>query len=264
VAEVTRLIEAYQFGEAGRMLYEFTWFELADWYVEAAKPALAGGDAEAAAPARAVLGAVLERTLRLLHPFIPFVTEAIWQHLPLGPGRAPALIVARWPAPYATDAAAEADFALLQELVHAVRNTRAEYEVAPGRRIPARLRASGRGAHLGASAAVLAFLARLDPDELVIGPETDAPQAAHATLVIGEGLTAWLPLAGMVDLERERERLKAEAGKLRAEVERLDVLLANESYTGRAPAAVVQRERDKRGEAAAKLAEVDARRAALG
>jgi valyl-tRNA synthetase len=257
IGDVTRFIEAFNFGEAGRTLYEFTWFELADWYVEAAKPALSGNDPEAATTARLVLGAVLERTLTLLHPFAPFVTEAIWGHLPHRADAAPALIVSRWPIAGRSDPAAETDFTLLQDLVRAIRNTRAEYEVAPGKRIAARITAGERAPALSEQAAVLAFLARLEPTQLEIGAALTPPTEAHATVVASEGVEVWLPLAGMVDLAKERARLEADAEQARKEIERLQALLANDNYTSRAPAAVVQRERDK-------LAEAEGRLGALG
>jgi valyl-tRNA synthetase len=264
IRDVTRLIEGYQFGEAGRTLYEFTWFELADWYVEAAKPALNGPDPARAETARMVLGAVLERTLTLLHPFAPFVTEAIWGHLPKAADAAPALIVSRWPTPLTVDEAAEADFALLQEIVRSIRNTRAEYEVEPGRRIAAGIRADERADMLREQAPVLAFLARLDPDQLAIGADLEPPAAAHATLVVAEGVEVWLPLAGMVDLARERARLAGEAEQARLDLARLQGHLANDNYVTRAPATVVQRDRDRLAETEARLASIAAKLASLG
>ena len=262
--EVTRLIEAYQFGEAGRLLYEFTWFELADWYVEAAKTAMQGADATAAETTRMILGSVLERTLTMLHPFAPFVTEAIWDYLPQDRTAAPALIVSHWPQPGRTDAAAEADFALVQELVRAVRNTRAEYEVAPGKRIAAHIHGGDQAAMLASQAPVMASLARLDPEALTIGPDLMEPQAAHATVVAGEGVQVWLPLAGMVDLEKERARLAAEAQDVRHNVSRLQQKLANEQYVQRAPAQVVERDRDQLAETERRLTAIEAKLASLG
>jgi len=264
IADATRCIEAYQFGEAGRTLYEFTWFELADWYVEAAKPALQGADPEAAETARLVLGAVLERTLTLLHPYAPFVTEAIWGHLPKPTTAAPALIVSHWPTAGRTDPVADADFSLLQDLVRAVRNTRAEYGVEPGKRIAAQVCAGGRAATLCEQLPVLAFLARLDPARLEIGADLTPPAEAHATVVVGEGVELWLPLAGMIDLAKERARLTAEADQARQDIARLQRQLANENYVGRAPAEVVQRDRDRLAEVEARLATLEAKIAGLG
>ncbi|MFN2114599.1 MAG: valine--tRNA ligase [Anaerolineae bacterium] len=253
-AEVTRLFDAHQYGEAGRQLYDFTWSELADWYVEASKVRLYGDDAAAAATARRVLVAVFERALTLLHPLMPFVTEALWQNVPRGADAAPALIVSRWPAPGRVDDTVEADFALVRDLVRGVRNARAEYDVEPGKRIAAIVSAGERAAVLERQAPVMCALARLDEAALVVADGAAPPDEAHATVIVGDGVEAWLPLAGMVDLDRERERLGAECDAVAAEVQRVEGVLANEQFVARAPAEVVQRERDRLEEAAARLA----------
>ena len=266
----TDLLERFQLGEAGRQLYEFAWHELADWYVEAAKARLYGDDAAAADTARQVLYHAFTRTLTMLHPFMPYVTEAVWGHLPHAEGDGPALIMARWPtsSPISSsgrrDEAAEATFTLIQDLVRGIRNARAEYDVEPGRRIAATIAAGGQAGPLAADAELLVTLARLDPEALTIGAAPPAPEGAHATVVAGEGVEAWLPLAGMVDLDKERGRLDAELDKARGEVERLNDVLANEGFVSRAPEAVVQRERDRRTEAVARVAALEERLAGLG
>jgi valyl-tRNA synthetase len=261
-AEATRLIDADQLGEAGRVLYEFAWNELADWYVEASKPALGeGGDR--AESARQVLYHVLERTLALLHPYVPFVTEAIWGHLPRRADDAPALIVARWPIAGARDSQAERAFELVQELARGIRNVRAEYDVPPGKRIPALVSLGDFALDASEASSLLAALARLDPETLRIEAAPEPPQESYATVVAGEGVEAWLPLAGLVDLERERERLAGSIAAAAGEVERLTHVLSNDAFTARAPEAVVQRERDKLEEARARLATLEERLAAL-
>jgi valyl-tRNA synthetase len=255
VAEATRLMEAFQVGEAGRELYEFAWGELADWYVESAKLTLFEESPRAEAT-RQVLYNVLERTLALLHPFMPFVTEAVWGHLPRRASDAPALIVSTWPTAGARDQAAEDAFALIQELVGGIRNVRAEYDVEPGRRVAAVVSLGASAVVPVEAATLLAGLARLDASALEIGHTTQPPTEAYATVVAAEGVEAWLPLAGLVDLERERARLEAGVAAAAAEVERLEAVLANASFTDRAPADVVQRERDR-------LDEARVRRAAL-
>ncbi len=137
-AEVTRLMDDNQYGEAGRQVRDFLWDEFCDWYIEAAKGRLYGEGADRATP-KAVLVAVLERAMRLLHPFMPFVTEAIWQALPEGARRGPALIVARWPVVDSAwiDEAAERDMAQLIAMVQGIRAIRSEYSVEPSHRIAA-------------------------------------------------------------------------------------------------------------------------------
>lgn len=262
-AEATRLLEAWQLGESGRHAYEFAWHELADWYAEAAKPRLygqGGGDPEIA---RQVLYRCLENTLILLHPYMPFVTEAIWGHLPRRPDGPPALMVSRWPEAGRRDAHAEAAFELVRDLVRGIRNARAEQDVTPGRRIAATIRAGDKRTVLAAQADLLCALARIDPEALTIEADPTPPDGAHATVVAGEGIEAWLPLAGMVDLEQERLRLSAELEDAQAEVARLERNLANERFVDRAPAQVVQRERDRLAEAAARAAALEERLSAL-
>ena len=254
IAAVTRLIEDYQFGEAGRQIYEFLWGEYADWYIEIAKTRLYGGDPEARAATQAILVHVLERTLRLLHPFMPFVTEAIWQGLP---HEGEALIIAPWPQPGPTDPEAEAQMGLLMELVRGIRNARAEYNVEPARRIPALFVAGDQTTLLQAHRDLLVNLARLDARQTQITAAlADKPQQA-VTLVSGP-VVCYLPLAGMVDRDAERARLRRELDDLARQVARLEALLANTGFVTKAPAEVVARERDKLAElrtAHAKLAE---------
>ncbi len=254
IAEVTRLIEDYQFGEAGRQIYEFLWGEYADWYIEIAKTRLYGGDPEARAATQAILVHVLERTLRLLHPFMPFVTEAIWQALP---HEGEALIIAPWPQPGPTDPEAEAQMELLMELVRGIRNARAEYNVEPARRIPALFVAGDQTALLQAHRDLLVNLARLDAGQTQItAARADKPHQA-VTLVSGP-VVCYLPLAGMVDLDAERARLQRELDDLARQVARLESLLANPGFVTKAPAEVVARERAKLAElqtAHAQLAE---------
>ncbi|MCC7019132.1 MAG: valine--tRNA ligase [Ardenticatenales bacterium] len=252
---VTRLFDAYQFGEAGRQLYEFTWHELADWYLEAAKVRLYGGDDGAAAATRQVIWHVFDRALTLLHPFMPYVTEVIWGHLPHPADSAPALMISRWPTHGARDEAAEADFGLVQAIVKGIRNVRAEHDVEPGHKVAATIQAGKHAAMLATQAAEIVGLARIDPAQLVIGAGWDVdgtaaePAEAHATVVAAEGVTVWLPMAGLVDADKERERLTAELAQAEADVARLTAMLANASFVERAPEAVVRRERERLAEA---------------
>ena len=252
IADVTRLMDDFQFGEAGRQIYEFLWSEYCDWFIEVSKADLYGGTPEAARRARQVLLYVLERTLRLLHPFMPFVTEEIWQHLTDGKlttdgKETDMLIVAPWPAAGATDDQAEADMALLIEIVRAIRNVRAEYDVPPAKRIAAEIAAGSRYALLDQQRSLITEQGRVDAASLRLEREI-ADKPAHAlTLVIG-GVEIYLPLAGMIDLEAERQRLSKEIARIEGEIARVDKLLSNEGFIKKAPAEVVERERAKRVE----------------
>jgi valyl-tRNA synthetase len=262
IAEATRHIEEYNFGEAGRALYNFIWGEFADWYIEAAKTRLYSDDEAAQHEARAVLLHVLERTLRLLHPFMPFITETIWQNLPHAK-ETPSLMLAVWPEPGPVDAEAIAQFEALQDLIRAIRNTRQEYGVEPARKIAGTIVAARNFAEVEASREMIALLARLDEQALQILPALDTPQEQAAHLVAGEGLEAYLPLAGMVDLEREMARLREQMEQARGEIERLNVRLANPGFVNKAAPNIVQGARDQLHAAQERLAKLEERQVAL-
>ena len=256
IDDATRLMDAYQFGEAGRQINEFFWSEFADWYIEMAKIRLYGGDEDGANTTRQMLIHVLDQTLRLLHPFMPFITEEVWQRLP---HEGEALIIARWPEAGRRDADAEHQMALIQELIRGIRNARAEYNVEPGRRIAAIISADAQSDLLRQHAAIITTLARVDEAQLEIRADRVEPPARAASVVVGEGVQAYLPLAGMVDLDRERERLASAIEGAQADIAKAEGLLVNEQFTGKAPAAVVQRERDKLAEARDRLARLQER-----
>jgi valyl-tRNA synthetase len=264
--EATRLIDTFQFGEAGRQLYEFLWNEYCDWYIEAAKVRLNEGTPEQAQATRQVLAFTLEQGLRLLHPFMPFVTEAIWQNLPgIGHG-APgseaeagsltaALMVTRWPAPTGRrNEGVEGAFARIQEIVTGIRNLRAEYNVPAPKRIPALFSGGEHAGVLQENVAVMAFLARLDVGETQIAADLPAP-GKTATLAAG-GVTVYLPLAGLVDFGAERKRIQGEIDNIDRQVSRIEGTLNNPGFTGKAPAEVIDRER-------AKLVDLQAKRLQL-
>jgi len=242
VAEARRLIESYQLGEAGRQIYEFLWGEFCDWYIEMTKVRLRDADQAAADMARRVLVYVLQGSLHLLHPYMPFTTEAIWQYLP---HQGEALIVSRLPQAGALDAEAEEQMGGIMELIRAIRNARSEYDVEPGHRIAATIAAGDQADLLHGQAAVLELLARVDETKLRVERELDSPPAKALTLVV-PGYVAYLPLADLVDLEKELARLNKELADLDREITRTDNLLGNEKFLSKAPAEVVQKERDKR------------------
>jgi len=246
IQNVTRLMDDYQFGEAGRQIYDFFWGEYCDWFIEIAKIRLYGDDLRARATAQQVLVYVLEQTLRLLHPFMPFVTEEIWQYLPQdGDISMPeALMVTLWPEDGEIDEEAEASMALVMEAIRAIRNARAEYEVTPGRRITAMIAAGSHYDTFASQHDVLTRLARIDPEHLVIAATMPIKMEKVVSLVVGN-VEIYLPLAGMVDLDAERERLGKDLAQVEEQIARAKGLLANEGFTGKAPAHIVERERDK-------------------
>ncbi|MCC7209486.1 MAG: valine--tRNA ligase [Anaerolineae bacterium] len=256
VGSVQRLFDAYLYGEAGRQIREFLWDEFADWYVEISKNALYGSDAAAKSRTRAVLLHVLDTALRLLHPYIPYITEEIARYLP---GERKPLIVSAWPVADegALDDSAEAFMDTLRDLIVKIRNVRATYNVDPGKRITA-IVAGESAAQVVGMAEVFARLCNVEQITALGG---NAPEQAAA--VVSGDATVYLPLAGMVDLAAERERLSKELETLRAQIEKTEKMLSNEQFVSRARPDVVERERAKLAELTQARASVEERLNAL-
>jgi valyl-tRNA synthetase len=270
ITTANRLLDGYQFGEAGRQVYDFFWGDFADWYVEMAKVQLAESGARAWLTL-SVLHHVMDQCLRLLHPYIPFVTEETWQQMKSAfksaavgiepaEGWSEALIIAGWPEPGRRYSESAAAFETVRDLVREIRGVRAEKGIEPGRRIPAHIAAGSRLAFLASQQPLLAALARLDEAQLVIAERVEAPDTA-VTLALGE-ITAYLPLAGTVDLAQEKERLQTELAEAENQIRRLSGLLAG-PFAERAPAAVVQKEQEKLAAYEAEATQLRQRLAAL-
>ncbi len=256
IRDVERLFQNYQYGEAGRQIYDFFWGDFADWYVEIAKLQLAqGGDL--AFYTALTLTRVLDLSLRMLHPFIPFITEELWGHLKdaakacsnhLAPGGSwpEALIVAPWPEPRQDEgweAEKVASFITLQEVVRAIRNLRSEKNVKPGRQIPAILASKTHVDVLKELFTPITALAQLDSSSTKILEQVDGKPEGHITLIVGP-VEIYLPLAGLIDIQEEQARLEKELAGAQAQIERLQNLLSG-AFAQKAPPDVVQKERDK-------------------
>ena len=244
VREATQAYQRFRLNEAVGTAYHFLWSDLADWYIEQVKPRLygtqPGGDV-----ARAVLAQVFDVALRLLHPAMPFVTETLWRQLP-GPGQSASISEATWPRPddRARDPEALADFALLQELVGAVRSIRAEYGVEPGKPVRVTVGTASRAVRRALEAEVTTVQRLAKVDSLVQRDGDSAePGAGHAVLT--DGTTVSVPLGDLIDLDRECGRLGGELERLRGLIKGQEGKLANQQFTTRAPQAVVDREREK-------------------
>lgn len=240
--DITRLIDTYEFGEVGRLLYNFIWDDLCDWYIEMAKLPLYGEDEEAKKTTRSVLAYVLDNTLRLLHPFMPFITEEIWQHLP---HEGESITVAAWPEKredlHFPEAAKE--FALVTEVIRSVRNIRSEMNVAPSKPIELQIKPKNKEI-LAALEKNRQYLLRFcNPSELVISDEISAPEKSMSTVL--SGLEMYLPLEGLLNIEEEIKRLEKEAEKYAKEVERVQKKLSNEGFMKKAPEKVIAEERAK-------------------
>ena len=269
VSSVTQDIESYQLGAAGSKVYEFLWDQYADWYVEISKTRLyesLGGDDPAAAKAsRRVLVYVLDTCLRLLHPYMPYVTEQLWHHLPRAPKddyqSAFSLMLADWPqmddeTPLVTSDEAVDQFECFQALTRSIRNARAEYNVEPGKRISAVVVAQGDILDaLKTEIKSLASLAKLDMEQLsVLDAGSEEAQAAISAdsvkLVIRDGVEAYLPLSGLIDPEKERQRLTKQSEKLEKMIGKLAGRLQSKGFIDKAPQSIVD-------EAKSELAELE-------
>jgi valyl-tRNA synthetase len=242
-ADVTRLIESWQIGEAGAILHNFVWHEFCDWYLESAKVYLQSGQAGTAAETRRTIAWSLERILRLLHPYLPFLTEAVWKQLPGMPERAVTLMMARWPDAEHARSGSVRDYALIQAIVRTVRNLRSEYRLDPGRRLEAWIVSQEDSELLTRNRDILCALARLDAGSLQVLSEPPA-QSQTASATSGP-VTIHLPLAGILDIPAERTRLAKDLASLEARRGQAVRMLDNPGFVAKAPAEVVQRERDK-------------------
>ncbi len=254
IRDVERLFQTFQYGEAGRQIYEFFWSDFADWYVEITKQQMQSD--ETREQTIRMLMDVLDASLRLLHPFMPFITEELWGHLRKAVLDSPIadmakdwpemLIVARWPeakAPEGWEERKTADFTLIQDIVRSIRNLRAEKNVSPAKRLVATLVSSEHADLLKQQSAVIAALAGLDPLQLSVLSDLPKKPEESAVLVVGP-VEIYLPLSGMVDLDAERARLSKELAEAQSQINRLEKLLGSD-FANKAPAPVVAKEREK-------------------
>ena len=251
--EVTRGIEEYRFNEAAGAAYRFTWNTFCDWHLELAKPVLQGPDGPAKDEARATIAYVFDKILALLHPFMPFLTEELWALRSTDKPRG-LLALAPWPTFGDTgDAKAEAEIGWLVDLVSEIRSVRSEMGVAPGAQVPLVLVAasSDTKARAERNDGTLRRLARLSE---VSFAEAPPPQSVQ---IVVRGEVAALPLAGIVDLAAETERLTREAKKLDDEVAKIDAKLSKPDFLARAPEEVVEEQRERKAVARARRAKID-------
>ncbi len=239
---VTRLAEKYEFGEAGRVLYNFIWDDFCDWYIEMTKIPLYGNDEEAKKTTRSVLAYVLDQTLRLLHPFMPFITEEIWQHLP---HQGESITIASWPVvrQELSDEKAANEMKLLVDVIRSVRNIRAEVNTPMKKQVDMIIHAHSEEVK-NQLEKNRSYLERFcNPSSLTIDTNIEAPDKAMTAVV--SGAEVFLPLEGLINVEEEIKRLEKELEKWNKEVERVQKKLANEGFIKKAPKEVVEEERAK-------------------
>jgi valyl-tRNA synthetase len=258
IREVDAALEEFKINEAAQAIYRFFWNELCDWYIELAKPTLYadGNDAEVATRKRMTQGCLalsLETALRMLHPFMPFLTEEIWQQLPKAAGAPQSIMITLYPVvdEHYLDEAAEKAMALLQGVIVAVRNLRAEYRISPGTPVDVVIHAAEgySGALLPTYRALIMEQARCKRLDIEARGE---PPVGSVKQVVGD-VEVYLIVEGVVDVEAESARLQKDLGKAEKELEGLEKKLGNSSFVERAPAEVVERERERAAEARTRI-----------
>ena len=252
--EVTEAIEAYRFNDAAGSIYRFVWNVYCDWYLELAKPVLMGEDGSAKSETRAMVAWARDEILKLLHPFMPFITEELWAVTAANPREDRTLLaLAPWPTREGlTDEAAEAEIGWVVDLVTAIRSVRAEMNIPPATLTPLVL--AGASAETKGRAQrwndVVKRMARLAD----VSFADRAPEGAVQLLVRGE--VATLPLKGLIDFSAERARLDKELARAEADIKRVDAKLANEKFVANAPEEIVEEEKEKREAAVARKAKI--------
>ncbi|MDI3534092.1 MAG: valyl-tRNA synthetase [Thermosediminibacterales bacterium] len=243
IKEVTKSLDSYEFGIAAQKLYDFIWSEFCDWYIELTKPRLYGEDMESRVTAQHVLWLVLSGTMKLLHPFMPFITEEIWQHLP---HEGESIMVSKWPEfdeanCFPDD---ESKMYLIMEAIRSIRNIRGELNVAPSRKAEAVVRVSSDDVLeiLKEGAVYIKNLANVSKITFIEKKE-DVPKKAMTAVISGAEI--YMPLEGLVDIDKEIERLQKELKNLKSEIERANKKLSNKGFLEKAPKDVVEKERKK-------------------
>ena len=246
ISSVNAHLKEYQLGEAQREIYEFLWGDFCDWYIEMAKIRLRSGDRSSLK----VLAHVLERTLRLLHPFMPFITEEIWQNLTGGlpsEGSLPeSIMVTPYPEadPERVDEGAGRDMLTLIQMIRAIRNARAQLHIPAGRHLEALVQVNGLREVVEEEAQSIRTLARVEPLRILDGAG-QRPSSGQAITLVVDPLVVSLPLAGVVDLSAERARLGKELEECASNLDRVGKLLANPDFVSKAREEVVEREQER-------------------
>lgn len=260
VREVTENMEKYELGMAAQRLYDFMWSEFCDWYIELTKPRLYGTDADEKNTALSVLCFVLAGTMKLLHPFMPFITEEIYTHLP---GSDETIMLSSWPScvDCGITGKDEERFEMVIDLIRSVRNLRAEMNVPLSRRTELFIRPVQLEAGFWKKCSVyIEKLACASSAELISDKPENADKMAAVVTAGGEG---YIPMGELIDIVKEKERLLKEKDNLISEVARAQGKLSNEKFVAKAPEAVINAERDKLAKYNDMLASVNARIAAL-
>ena len=256
VCDVTRLFDSFEFGEAGRALYNFIWNDFCDWYIEMAKENLTGEDEKLKKNTQCILRYVLDQILRLMHPIMPFVTEKIWLSMPHDGA---SLVVAEYPVEHTEfdNQVAEKDMDNLIELIKAVRNSRSEVNAPMSSAIDILIKTKDDDTRKVFENNVDYINRFCHPKRLEIAADIEAPKLAMTSVITGAEV--YLPLADLIDLNEEISRLQKEAKKLESEVTRGEKKLGNEKFVANAPEAVVAKEKEKLANYKQQLAATESR-----
>ena len=242
--QVTEMLDRYELGEAARVLYEFIWNEFCDWYIELVKPRLYGKDTEESRyAAQKTLVEVLRGSMELLHPFMPFITEEIWQHLP---HEGETIMLAKWPEQEESLISAEIDkqMELTIEVIRAIRNLRSEMNVPLGKKAEVIICANNPEYTVYLKDGANYILGLASAESLSV-EETLAAKPTQAATAVVHGIEIYLPLKGLIDLDKEIARLEKELTKMEGEIKRIEGKLANEGFVAKAPAEVIEKEKEK-------------------
>ena len=262
IGQVTENMEAFELGVASAKVYDFIWSDFCDWYIELTKARLQGDDQQAKEDAQHVLVYVLTETLKLLHPFMPFITEEIWQSLPHGENAGDFLMLEHWPVadPAWADTQAREAMEAVMDVIRAIRARRAEMNVPPSKKAALTLVTNEKDIF----AAGEAHLKRLAWCSSVTVQEDDLTDTAGMVCDVTHLAKAYLPLAELVDIEKEKARLSKDLGKKQGELKGLEAKLSNPGFLSKAPEAVVAGERDRAEKLKALIAKLEEQLTAMG
>lgn len=243
-ATMTKLLDGYFFGESARLMYDFVWGELCDWYLELSKPALRGDEGEARRKTtQAVMLAVFRNVLKLLHPYTPFVTEELWHAFPFGD-----VLMERstWPKPIVEniDEKSISDMAFIQDVIRAIRNLRAEARISPQHVIPKVafiVQDKAKGALLRTSESQILLLTKSAKIDILTGSAVKSERSLASVI---DGVQVYLLVGGLLDVPKEIQRIKNDLAKIEKEIQKGRDKLGNANFVGKAPAEVIDKEKN--------------------
>ncbi len=243
VKSVTEYMNNYDYLKASREIKTFYWNEFCDWYIEISKIRLYGEEESAKIIPKIILLHVIDTCLRLLHPIIPFITEKLWQNLPNDIKEVPALIVAKWPVSNNTyiDREMEQEFQFAIDIVREIRRIRAAFNVVPSKKIPLHIEIGENFAIFEKTRKEIISLAKIDPEKIITSSDLEKPK--RAARVVMHGLFAYIPLEGIIDLEKEKVKVEKRLNKIKKQIKQISTKLDG-PFSQKAPAPIVEREKD--------------------